>query len=113
MVTLWAELAKTFGANVAEARARLPENMPFIVSFDIMEISVLPNNKWNGKSLTQIRTLPSLPTLKECVGTKVVLGKQPRAPSLLPQHFICPSSQVCIADFSQMIEECTAPFRYF
>ena len=56
-------------------------------------------------------TLHSLPTLKEPVGTKLVLGKQPRSPSLLPQPFICPSSQVCIADFSHMIQECTAPFR--
>ena len=111
MVTLWAELAKRFGANVAEFRARLPENTTLVVSFDIMEVVALPNNKWNGKCLTQMRTLHSLPTLKERVGTKVVLGKQPRSPSLLPQHFICPSSELCIADFSHMIQECTAPFR--
>ena len=44
MATLWAELAKKSSANVAESRARLPENMPFVLCFEIMEVSVLPNN---------------------------------------------------------------------
>ena len=111
MVTLWADMAKSFVDDVADQRARVTGTASLVVSFDIVEVTSLPKNQWNGRCLTSMRVLQTLPPAKERVGTKVSIGKPPMSPFLTSGRFAVPSGEVCISQFSQVKTRCIAPFR--
>ena len=111
MVTLWADLAKNFGDDVAEQRVRLPGPASFVVSLDSVEVASLPKTTWTGRCLTSMRVLHSLAPATGRVGTQVSIGNAPMSPFLTSGSFTVPPGEVWISRFSQVKSQCFAQFR--
>jgi len=82
-----------------------------IVSLSVARIAELPNNAWNGPSLTSLRILKTVYTAGGQAGTEVRLVETATSPFLLSGDYIPPSSKSCISFYQPVAGRMKAPFR--
>lgn len=82
-----------------------------IVSISVARIAELPENKWNGSRLTNLRFLSSVPSSGDVVGTEVSLLQQGASPYLSASAYTPLADNACISSFQRKADALKAPFR--
>ena len=91
-------------ANIASTNGK-------IVALSVVRIGALPENFWNGKSLTRCRALATVATSGNALGTCVTFPECASSPFLLTSAFAIPSVLGCISLYGPVAPQMKSPFR--
>ena len=87
------------------------EKQKIIVNLDRMQVGYIVENDWNGKCLTQLRLLYSVPAMGNTPGTNVRIVAEAESPYMDFRLFQPPGPLSCISQFSIVRSRLIAPFR--
>ena len=112
-VILWDDATKTFLEQLAAAQsAATDSNIGYLyLHLSIASVLPLPNNSWNGSSLTDIRVLHSITSIKSRIGTEVTIRQTPTSPYMVAGEYKVPEGKLCITMFALQQKKFFAPFR--
>ena len=82
-----------------------------IISLSVVRIAELPQNNWNGNSLTRCHTLTTVYGNAQIAGTLVTFPEQASSPFLLTSVFVAPSAVACISLYGPVSAQMKPPFR--
>ena len=82
-----------------------------IISLSVVRIGELPQNNWNGNSLTRCHTLTTVYGNGAVAGTLVTFPEQASSPFLLTSVFVAPSAVACISVYGPVSAQMKPPFR--
>ena len=95
----------------SEERRHQGHKRPCVVELLTVRVRTPAPNKWNGTSVTRIRTLSSIKETGDHPGTQVRALKRPTSPHLTTTEFRVPPSACCVTVFDSLSKKLTPPFR--
>jgi hypothetical protein len=115
-VTLWDSTARSFLDAVVKFQTENSggATRACIVSFDRLEVTTYAKNKWNGSTLTPMRSLQSVQATggdKGMAASSVSLVQEASSPYLQDATFQLPPQEIYIQAFANASSKLMAPFR--
>ena len=109
----WNEFAEeicSIWRNVKEKRSQ-GVKLACVIDLTQMRVQGIPNNKWNGESITRMRTLTSVEGVGNDGGTKINHIPQGTASNLTSLRWVNPTPECCVSSFRNLRKKLVSPFR--